>query len=205
MSPTQPPAFDPRARARPGGLLTALLRPLVMWRIAAFERRYRYRMDYARQLYEASPGAFWQLGRLFGIAGRVPGLNPTMLVAAKFAATRREDCGPCAQLVLDLALDAGVPLAALHALLAGDQAAMPADMRLAWCYAEAALGRTPDLDHHAQALAAQQGPQAVAGVAMALSAARCFPTLKYALGQGQHCQRLTLSPDNAAPKEATAR
>lgn len=203
-----PASLFPPARPRgslAGRLIAALLRPLVMGRIAAFERRYRYRMDYARQLYDASPAAFWQLAKLFGIAGGVPGLSPAMLVAAKFAATRREDCGPCAQLVLDLALEAGVPAAALRALVAGDATAMPEDMRLAWRYAEAALARDPESETHARALGERLGPQAVAGVALALGVARTFPTLKYALGHGRSCQRLVVGADNAGGGEAQTR
>lgn len=190
---------------RRGGLLAALLRPLLMRRIAAFERRYGYDMGYARLLYEASPRAFWQLARLFGMAGGTPALSPAMRVAAKFAATRREDCGPCAQLVLDLALEDGVPAAALRALIAGDVAAMPEDMGLAWRYAEAALARGPELDRHAQRLAERHGPGVVAEVALVLSVARCFPTLKYALGHGHSCQRLRIGADDNAPQQGEAR
>jgi|GEM_PF-1145571 len=94
-----------------------LLRPIVHWRLARFERRYRYDMSYARELFELSPRAFLQFSKLFGLAAFAQDLPPALLYAAKFAATRHEDCGPCSQLMLDMALQAGVPRPALQALL----------------------------------------------------------------------------------------
>lgn len=173
-------------------MLEALLRPLVFWRLRGFERRYDYSMAYARDLFDASPKAFFQYAKLLDMAGFAQNCSPAMLTAVRFAATRQEDCGPCSQLMLDMGQEAGVPDAALQALIAGDERAMPDDMLLAWRYAQAALRHDADLPLLAEALRERHGPRALASLALALVSARSFPTLKYALGQGQSCQRLTL-------------
>lgn len=180
-------------------LLALLMRPWVMRGLGAFERRYRYDMRYARELFEASPRAFLQLNRLFAVARFAPGLSPAMLAAAKFAATRREDCGPCSQLALDMAREAGVPPALLRALVAGDENAMSADMRRAWRYAQAALDHDAALPVHAEALRLHHGASALSSLALALTVARCFPALKYALGHGQSCQRLVINEKGLTP------
>ncbi|WIT13514.1 hypothetical protein PFX98_07840 [Paucibacter sediminis] len=177
-------------------MFEGLLRPIVHWRLARFERRYRYDMSYARELFELSPRAFLQFSKLFGLAAFAQDLPPALLYAAKFAATRHEDCGPCSQLMLDMALQAGVPRPALQALLAEDEAAMPAEMRLGWRYARAALAHAPALAELREELLRLHGPRALASLALAVVVARSFPALKHALGRGQSCTRLELG---AAP------
>lgn len=171
-------------------LMQRLLRPFVGWRLARFEKRYRYDMSYARELFELSPHAFLQFAKLFGLAAFAQDLPPATLYAAKFAATQAEDCGPCSQLMLDMALEAGVPAADLRSLVAADEAAMPVAMRLGWRYARAALAHDEDLAALREELLQAYGPRALASLALAVVVARNFPALKHALGQGQSCARL---------------
>lgn len=173
-------------------ILRPLLRPFVARRCAAFECRYGYDMAYARELFEASPRAFLQFAKFFGPASFSQDLTPAMLHAAKFAAARRDDCGPCAQLVLDMAAEAGVPRDLRAALVANDVAAMPADMALAWRYAQAAVAHAPELPDLRDAVVAAHGRRALASLALAVVASRTFPALKYALGHGRSCQRLSV-------------
>ncbi|MEJ6003125.1 hypothetical protein [Paucibacter soli] len=172
-------------------LAKLLLRPIVRWRLARFERRWRYDMGYARELFELSPQAFLQFSKFFGLAAFAQDLPPALLYAAKFAATRHEDCGPCSQLMLDMALAAGVPRADLQALVAEDEGAMPAELRLGWRFAQAALAHQPELaelhaELHAEVLRLH-GPRALASLALAVVVARSFPAIKQALGQGRSC------------------
>lgn len=173
-------------------ILRPLLRPFVARRCAAFERRYRYDMSYARDLFEASPRAFLQFAKFFGPATFAQDLTPAMLYAAKFAAARHEDCGPCVQLVLDMAAEAGVPRELRAALIANDATAMPGDMALAWRYAHAAVAHDAELPALRDAIVAAHGPRALASLALALVASRTFPAIKYALGHGRTCQRLSV-------------
>lgn len=173
-------------------MLESLLRPLVFRRLARFERRHGYDLSYARELFELSPQAFFRFAKFFGLAGFAQDLSPAMFFAAKFAATRAQDCGPCSQLMLGMAQQAGVPDQALQALIDADTAAMPADMRLAWGYAQAALAQGAELADWRERVLQAHGPRALASLALAIVVARSFPMLKQALGHGQACAALAV-------------
>jgi hypothetical protein len=96
-----------------------MLRRLLKGRIEAFERQYDYDMAYGHEMLSASLPAllrFWQAGRLAQYSDGVP---TTALFAARFATAMAEDCGPCAQLVVTMAEQAGVPATTLRAIVAG--------------------------------------------------------------------------------------
>ncbi|MEJ6006697.1 hypothetical protein WG899_14165 [Paucibacter sp. AS339] len=174
----------------------SLARALTHASLARFERRYDYDLGYVRELFELSPQAFLQFSEFFGLSAFAQDLPPEMLFAAKFAATRHEDCGACSQLMLDMAQEAGVPTPLLNALIAEDAAAMSPPMRLAWRYAQAALARDSIALATLRAEVTQlHGPRAMASLALAVVVARSFPAMKHALGVGHSCARLSLKPE----------
>src|SRR4051794_34424662 len=61
------------------------------------------------------------------------------LAAAAMAAFIGEDCEPCAQVSLDIALQTGPDAATLRAIVAADEAAMGDGAALAWRFAHAFL------------------------------------------------------------------
>ena len=76
--------------------------------IAEFERHYDYDMGYARRMLRASRGAFLRFA-LFSRCAQVREQVPVApWFAARIAATLFKDCGPCTQLVLRMAEEAGV-------------------------------------------------------------------------------------------------
>lgn len=93
-----------------------LLAPLVRAQTLKFERRYRYDTHYLRHLFRLSPRAFLRFRHVLDNANFHDGVPAVALYTVKFLSISREDCGPCAQLTLDQAREAGVPTAALQAL-----------------------------------------------------------------------------------------
>jgi hypothetical protein len=104
----------------------------------------------------------------------------------------QEDCGPCTQLGIDMAQQGGVDPAVLRAIVARDVAAMPEDVALSVRFAEAALARSPEADGLRDEVVRRFGQRGLISLAFAMLAARMYPTLKYALGHGQACTRLTI-------------
>ena len=67
---------------------------------------------------DQAPTAFFKFARIFGIA-RYHGVVPAdAMFAAKITGALHEDCGPCTQLVVDMALEAGMPSDQIEHLLA---------------------------------------------------------------------------------------
>jgi hypothetical protein len=175
-----------------------MFRWLARKRIDAFERAFSYDMSYARDLLDADLDALLRFNKVMGISRYRKGVPPAPWYAVKLVGTLAEDCGPCTQIVATMAEREGVDPAVIRAVLAGDVEAMPDDVALAFRFAQAALAHGPEADELRQQVVARWGPKGLISLAFGLTASRLFPTLKYALGHGRACTRVTVG-GQAAP------
>ena len=113
--------------------------------------------------------------------------------AACITAVRHEDCGPCTQLVVTMAERAGVSPVILSAVLADNPDTMPPDVALVWKFTRATLAHDAGADVYRDAIVNRWGRRALVSLAFAITAARIYPTVKYALGHGKACMRVVVS------------
>jgi alkylhydroperoxidase family enzyme len=106
-----------------------------------------------------------------------------------------EDCGPCTQLGIDMAQRQGVDPEILRAVVARDFPAMPDDVALAVRFAEASLRHAPEADDLREEALRRFGKRGLVSLAFAMTAGRLYPTVKYALGHGRACMRLTIGDE----------
>jgi hypothetical protein len=99
-----------------------------------------------------------------------------------------------------MALAAGVAPEVVTAVLQGAWAKLPEDVALSAQFARATLERQPEADTLRDALEQRFGRNGLISIACAITAARIFPGLKYALGYGQHCQRITVGNHTVVPQ-----
>lgn len=156
-------------------------------RIAAFEKKFGYDMGYGRDLLALSRKAFWRFALVQPMAQLRDGVPLAAWYAAKIVAARAEDCGACVQLVVDMARADGVPDAVLRAVLRADPAALDADGGLGYRYARAVVCRDAEVPSLRDEIIARWGTEALASLAVTLTASRMFPMLKCALGHGRAC------------------
>jgi hypothetical protein len=169
-----------------------MLKWLMRKGLAAFERKWDYDASYMHELVDASPRAAWMFSRAAAIGSYRKDVPLAAWTAAAITAVRHEDCGPCTQLGVQMAERAGVDPAVLRAILSEDTAAMPDDVALAWRFTRAALDHDPAADEYRQEIVRRWGPRAVISLAFAMVASRTYPTVKYAMGHGQTCQRVVV-------------
>jgi hypothetical protein len=162
-------------------------------RITAFERKLGYDMTYARELLDADLGAFMTFAKATKLGQYRRDVPRDVYWATKLVGTVSEDCGPCTQLLVTMALAEGVPAAVLSAVLAGDVAAMPEAVALGVRFARASLAHDGAADAAREEVVRRWGPRALISLAFALTVARLYPTLKYALGHGKACQRIVVA------------
>lgn len=179
-----------------------MLKSLISAQIARFERRYDYDMSYARELLAIDTGAFLKFSRVMALSGYTRDIPADALFAAKILGTLSEDCGPCTQLVVQMAEEQGVSAEALRAVLARRPEQLPADAQLAYRYAEAVLAHAPEAEVLRQEVVRRWGRRALVSLAFALVSARLYPTLKYALGYGKTCVRVQVAGQPQAIPEA---
>ncbi|MBO9475639.1 hypothetical protein J7413_19010 [Shimia sp. R10_1] len=113
---------------------------------------------------------------------------------AMLGSTLDGDCGPCVQLIVDMALEAGVPADQLVLCLQGDVKAA-GDVGLGFRFSQAAIANAPELDSRRQEIEARFGAAAVTAASFAASSGRIYPVLKRGLGFGQTCSRVTIADE----------
>ena len=182
--------------------LTHMLKWLIRNRIAAFERRWGYDASYMRELVDTDARAFFEFARMQGLDRYHRDVPADAYYAAKLVATLDEDCGPCTQLAVAMALADGVDGATLAAVIERRDADLPAGPRLAARFARAALAHDAEATELRAQIVALWGPRALVALAFAVLTGRMYPTLKFALGHGQACQRVTIAETTVVPHRA---
>jgi len=167
-----------------------MIKTLINSQISKFERAYDYDMSYARELLAADLKAVLLFNKVMPLAKYHRDIPVDAWFTAKIVGGMHEDCGPCTQLVVRMAEQAGVPAETLHAVVGRRPEQLPPDARLAYRFAEASLARSPEADPLREQVLQRWGRRALVSIAFALVAARIFPTLKYALGYGKTCLRV---------------
>jgi hypothetical protein len=169
-----------------------MLRWLFRRTVSAFERQWNYDASYLQEIIEASPLAAWRFLHATRLANYRRDVPIEALVAAGITAVRSEDCGPCTQLGTAMAERQGVRPEILRAILKDDVAAMPDDVALAWRFTKAILSHDPAADDYRAVILERWGPRAVVSLAFAITTARIYPTVKYAMGHGRACTRVVV-------------
>lgn len=174
-----------------------MLRRCLLSQLDNLERRYGYDAGYMRLMARVSPMSALKFGfvALLVDAKVAP---PEALAAAGIAGTLAEDCGPCTQILVDIATEAGVAPPVLRAILVGDEAAMGEAAALAWRFARASLARDmARCDPSRDEIVRRWGEAGLVAIGLSLTKARMYPTLKYALGYGKACSRVTVAGEPA--------
>ena len=174
-----------------------MLRALLRRSIDAMETKYAYDAGYLREVLAVSPWTLLKFG-MVATLGRGRRAPAEATAAAGLVGTLAEDCGPCTQIGVDIATEHGVSPVVLRAILAGDEAAMGDAAALAWRFARASLARDmPACDPLREEIVRRWGPGGLVDIAMALTTARMYPTLKYAMGHGKTCSRVVVASEPA--------
>src|SRR5262245_16905930 len=166
-----------------------MLRWLLRRMTEAFERKWNYDASYLKEIIGISPRAAWMFARATSLGNYRRDVPVAALFAAGITAVRTEDCGPCTQLAAAMAERQGVSPAVLRAILTDDAAAMPEEVELAWRFARATLAHDAAAEDCRREIVKRWGARAVVALAFAITTARMYPTVKYAMGYGQVCSR----------------
>lgn len=153
-----------------------------------FERKFQYDASYMHDITEKSLGAGLRLTALPFIS-QFKGPYPDVWAGALLASTLEGDCGPCAQLVVDTALEAGVSADKLYACTTRDFERAGA-AGLGFQFAEASIQGREETDTLRDEIIRQFGDEALFAAAFAAATGRAYPVLKRAVGHGAACHTL---------------
>ena len=176
--------------------LEGMLSWLIKNRLAAFERKFGYDVSYARELLAVDSRAFWAFTKTNAMEKYRRDVPAHVYYAVKLTGVIHEDCGPCTQLGVALAVADGVTPMVLASILRGDVSAMSEEVALGVNFARASLAHDLEADTYRDEIVKRWGKRALVSVAFALTMARVYPTLKYALGFGKACSRVLVGGEH---------
>lgn len=169
-----------------------MIRSLLKLGFRRFGARYDYDTGYMETVADVSGRAALGLSLLpLYTQYRGPKAAVGVWAGAIIASTREGDCGPCVQLVVDMALEQGVPADQIALCLQGSPEAA-GDVGLGFRFCQAAVADSPDLPLLRDAIEQRFGAAAVTAASFAASGGRIYPVLKRGLGYGQICSRVTI-------------
>ncbi len=176
-----------------------MLKWLVKRQLAKFGRRWNYDVGYVQEILdEAGLGAIapiQAIGKLGAFRRNVP--NDTYYGAALTAA-KAGDCGPCLQLGVAKAEAEGLDPSTLRAILECDYEKLSKEALLGVELALATIARNGSGDEARREILRRWGRAGLLSLAYAMVAAQAYPTLKYALGYGHACVRVTVGGTTVA-------
>ena len=164
--------------------------------LRAFNERYGYDTSYLEMMLKQSPAAFFKFAPVMKAAAHREAVPAEAAFAAKITGALAEDCGPCTQLTVDMALEAGMAKDQIEAVLRRDPRPMRDTTRLAYKFADAVARRSTDEEEFRDAVRAQWGEKGVIDLTLALQLGRMFPMVKAGLGYAKECRRVTVDGNN---------
>ena len=164
--------------------------------LRAASKRYGYDTSYLDYMLKQSPAAFFRFTPVAKAAAHREVVPVDASFAAKITGAMAEDCGPCVQLTVDMALAVGMAKDQIEAVLRRDPRAMNDATTLGFRFADAVVRRSADDDEFRDAVRAQWGQKGVIDLTLALQLGRMFPMVKAGLGYAKECRRVTVSGHN---------
>ena len=158
-------------------------------------------MDYAYHLRDVAPGRLWRYSMIKVVEGDRKFVPVAAYHAAGMAAAMVEDCGPCVQIHVNLALKDGVDAGVLRALAARRLENVSAEVALAFMYGDA-VAQGAMADEMRDQIRAKWGEQGLIELAFTIAVARFYPAVKRGMGYAQTCERVVI--DNRATPTAKA-
>lgn len=171
--------------------------------VRKFADHYDYDASYMHEVIDVSTvAAQAMMGMTKMSQFRGPRAARDVWVGSMLASTLEGDCGPCAQLVVDMALEAGVDASDLQACIEG-RAPQGSDLELGYKFAQASISGDLIADELRGEIKAKYGDEAVVSAAFSAAIGRSYPVLKRGLGHGLACTRLKVGDADVAIGVAT--
>ena len=151
-----------------------------------FSAQYGYDTEYLETLLTDAPEAYQVFGAANAMSTHRKAAPLDAHYVARIATMQVEDCGPCTQLNLRMAIEAGVERSLLEKLLHHPEE-LPQPLQDVRQHARAVVGAI-DLDPACvERLRAHYGDEAFAELAVVITSCRLYPTLKRALLKNESC------------------
>ncbi|WOO41766.1 carboxymuconolactone decarboxylase family protein [Rubellicoccus peritrichatus] len=154
--------------------------------LTAFEEHYQYDVSYLQEILAASPEAMQAFDQFKAMGAFRRKLSPEAYFVANIATMQTEDCGSCLQLVVKMALEAGVSSEIVRGAL-NKGAGLSTELELLHLFS-VGVATNNLVDGLQEQISELFGKEALVEIALCIAASRVYPSLKRALGYaGKSC------------------
>lgn len=168
--------------------------------LLTMKARYNYDVRYQQDILQTGLTTFLKFMGFQTMAAHAGNLPTGPLYAARIRAILRDDCGPCTQLVVDMALEANLSAEIVQGIIDKDFSALPEDIALVARFTELVLDHNPEADELREQVLALWGQEGLITIGLAIGSCRVYPALKYTLGYGKACSRIQVKGRSVVPE-----
>ena len=167
--------------------------------LLSMKSRYDYDVRYMQDILKTDLGAFLKFMGFQTMSSHSGNVPAGPLYAARIRAIIWDDCGPCTQLVVNMALEAEVSPDIVRAIIDRDLSKLPEDIALVVRFTELVMAHNPEADELREKILALWGNEGLIAIAYSISSCRVYPAVKYTLGYGKACSRIRVNDLSLAP------
>lgn len=173
--------------------------------LTSMSKRYDYDVRYQQDILNNDLGAFLKFMGFQMMATHASQVPIAPLFAARIRAIIAEDCGPCAQLVVNMALEAKIAPDIVSAIVDKQLVNLPDDVALVVTFTDHVLTHNVEADDLRSQIVELWGEKGLVTLGFAISSYRVYPTFKYAMGYGKACQKLQITESPFALNQISAK
>lgn len=158
--------------------------------LARFSERYGYDVSYMESMLREAPAAFFKFSRLQAISSHRSAAPLDAYFATKLIAAASADCGPCTQLCVEMAREAGMDDDQIAAVLEDRADALSEPARIGAAFARALASDRSALGAVREQARQLWGEEAVIELSLAFATSQVYPVVKTGMGYGKMCRRV---------------
>ena len=144
---------------------------------------------------------FWKFGMFVPMSRHKKVVPAEAWHCARVASAMNQDCGPCTQTTVNMAIWDGVSPDALRAALNGGEG-LSGDTRLAYRYGKAVAENSIEIIELMEEVEARFGKKGLIELAFCVAGAAVYPTVKRALGHGLSCSQVVIEAEGTIERAA---
>lgn len=171
--------------------------------LVSMQTRYDYDVRYMQDVLNVGSLTFLKYMGFQTMATHCGNLSDELLYAVRLRAIIEDDCGPCTQLVVNMALEAGICASLIASIINNELSDLPEEIAQVCNFTNLVIARSPEAEDIKEQVVAKWGQQGLITIAFAISSYRVFPALKYTLGYGATCQRIQVNDVSMPPKQTS--
>lgn len=155
--------------------------------IESYKKEYNYDTTYMEEMLRVSPKSYEVFENFLPMAGFSNKASVEVINVARITAIINEDCGTCAQLYVDLAIQAGLNKEIAKEIVYNEGKNLPTDLKSLYDFTLAVSNGETIEEAMYEKINELYSRDVLVEISLAIAATKVFPTIKRALNYVQSC------------------